>query len=124
MDIVLEWLQKCSLLFALIGGILSIVQPQLFESSQEAFRQLAADPNASDGPQHLMEILATWYAPFSALTVISNQSTPLHHNTGGQPKWLDFILALGNYNHGQFAVPAFGYTLMYRGSGMYSVLHV
>ena len=111
--IVLEWLRKCSLSYALIGGILSVVQPELFESSQEAFRQLAVDPNASDDLQSLMEILATWYAPFSALAVISNWSTPLHCNTGGRPEWLDFILALGNYDHSQFAVPAFRYTFKY-----------
>jgi len=108
-----EWLQKCSLPFALIGGILSVVQPELFDSGQEAFRRLAADPNSCDDPQRLKEILTTWYAPFSALAVISNRSTPLHRDVGGRAEWLDFMLALGNYDNGRFAVPAFGYTFKY-----------
>lgn len=114
----MEWLRKCRLPFALIGGILSIVQPELFESGREAFRLLAADPNASDDPQQLREILANWYTPFSALAVISNRSTPLHRDTGGRPEWLDFMLALGNYDNGRFAVPAFGYTFKYNPGAM------
>lgn len=109
----MEWLEKCSLPFALVGGILSVVQPELFDSGQEAFRRLAADPNTCDDPQRLKEILATWYAPFSALAVISNRSTPLHRDVGGRPEWLDLMLALGNYDNGRFAVPAFGYTFKY-----------
>ena len=100
-DVVLEWLCKCQLPFALISGMPSIMQLELFKSGQEAFRQLLADPKANDNPNHLVEVLEIWYAQFSALlAVISNQSTPLHHNVGGRPEWLDFILALGNYDHG------------------------
>lgn len=109
----MEWLQKSRLPFALIGGILSIIQPELFQSGQEAFRRLAADPHACNNPERLMDILATWYAPFSALAIISNRSTPLHRDSGGRPEWFDFMLALGNYDNGRFAVPALGYTFKY-----------
>jgi hypothetical protein len=108
-----EWLKKSTMSFALIGGILSIIQPELFDSGQEAFRKLAANPTLCDDPERLMEILALWSAPFSALAVISNRSTPLHRDVGGRAEWLDFMLALGNYDNGRFAVPAFGYTFKY-----------
>ena len=93
--------------------MLSIMQPELFKSGQEAFRWLVADPKASDNPKHLMEALKIWYAPFLALAVISNWSTPFHCNVGSRFEWLDFLLAPGNYDHGWFAVPAFGHTFKY-----------
>ena len=112
--VVLKWLCKCCCHLHL-----SVVCWVLCNWScsnklgQEAFRWLAANPKASDNPNHLMEVLEIWYALFLALAVISNQSTPLHCDVEGRPEWLDFILALGNYNHGQFAVPAFEYTFKY-----------
>lgn len=90
-----------------------MVQPELFESGREALRLLAADPDLCDNPERLMEVLRTWYAPFSALAVISNRSTPLHRDVGGRPEWLDFVLGLGHYDHGRFAVPALGYIFKY-----------
>ena len=61
----------------------------------------------------MLEILKIWYPPFSALAVISNRATPLHLDTGGRAEWLDLMLALGKYDHGRFALPAFGYTFKY-----------
>ena len=110
---VLEWLKKCSLPFALIGGILSIIQPELYNAGWEALKKLSEDPGLCDKPKRLLEVLSTWYTPFSALAVISNQSTPLHRDTGGRPEWLDLMVALGVYEHGRFAVPGLGYTFKY-----------
>ncbi|KAF8148836.1 hypothetical protein B0H34DRAFT_805257 [Crassisporium funariophilum] len=87
-----EWLEKCTLPFALIGGILSIIQPELFEAGQRALRQLASAPTISDNPIRMLEILKIWYPTFSALAVISNRATPLHLDTGGRAEWLDLIL--------------------------------
>lgn len=110
---VLEWLKKCSLPFALIGGILSIIQPELFNAGREALKKLSEDPGLCDKPERLLEVLSTWYTPFSALAVISNRSTPLHRDTGGRPEWLDLMVALGVYEHGRFTVPGLGYTFKY-----------
>lgn len=108
-----EWLTKSRLPFALIGGILSVIQPELFEAGQEALRKLGLDPKYCDNPERLLEVLAIWYPPFSALAVVCNRATPLHLDTGGRPEWLDLLLALGKYDHGRFALPAFGYTFKY-----------
>jgi len=61
----------------------------------------------------MLEILAIWYTPFSALAVISNRLTPLHRDVAGRAEWLDFMLGLGNYDNGRFSIPAFGYTFKY-----------
>jgi len=107
--------------FALIGGILSIIQPELFEAGQDAIRRLASAPTLCDNPARMLEILRIWYAPFSALAVISNRATPLHLDTGGRAEWLDLMLALGKYDHGRFAIPAFGYTFKYNPGTMIAV---
>jgi hypothetical protein len=108
-----EWLKKSRLPFALIGGILSIIQPELFEAGQEALRKLVLDPGYCDNPKRMLEILEIWYSPFSALSVVTNRITPLHLDTGGRPEWLDLLLALGNYDRGRLSLPAFGYTFRY-----------
>jgi hypothetical protein len=112
-DRLFAWLKKCQLPFALIGGILSIIQPELYNLGLEALRKLELHPEFCDNPKRMLEILGLWYAPFSALSVISNRATPLHCDIGGRPEWMDLMLALGNYDDGRFSVPAFGYTFKY-----------
>lgn len=69
----------------------------------------------------MLELLKIWYPPFSALAVISNRSTPLHLDPGGRAEWLDLLLALGKYDHGRFALLAFGYTFKYNPGTMIAV---
>ena len=87
---------------------MSIVQPELFDMGLEALRKLQLSPELCDTPERLGEILGFWHLPFSALSVISNRVTPLHCDTGGRAEWLDLMLALGEYDNGQFNIPAFG----------------
>ncbi|KAF8816189.1 hypothetical protein BYT27DRAFT_7238045 [Phlegmacium glaucopus] len=108
-----EWLKKSRSLFALMGGILSIVQPELFDLGVQALQLLESDPEVCDNPERLQELLGIWHMPFSALSVISNRVTPLHCDTGGRAEWMDLMLALGEYDNGRFGVPAFGYTFKY-----------
>ncbi|KAF8801179.1 hypothetical protein BYT27DRAFT_7115442, partial [Phlegmacium glaucopus] len=108
-----DWLIKSHLLFALMGGILSIVQPELFDLGVKALQALQSDPQVCDNPTRLCEVLDIWQMPFSALSVISNRVTPLHCDTGGRVEWMDLMLALGEYDNGQYNVPAIGYTFKY-----------
>jgi hypothetical protein len=108
-----EWLRKSRLPFALMGGILSIVQPELFDLGVQALQTLESDPEICDNPERLRELLGIWHLPFSALSVISNRVTPLHCDTGGRAEWMDLMLALGEYDNGRFSVPAFGYVFKY-----------
>src|SRR5882762_7290839 len=108
-----EWLRENRLPFALIGGILSIIHPSLFDMGVQALQQLESDPNLCDNPERLLEVLRFWHAPFSGISVISNRVTPLHCDRGGRAEWMDILLALGEYENGRFSVPAFGYTFKY-----------
>ncbi|KAF8816368.1 hypothetical protein BYT27DRAFT_7248436 [Phlegmacium glaucopus] len=108
-----NWLRKSYWPFALMGGILSIVQPELFDIGVKGLRALQLDPQVCNNPTRLCEVLEIWQMPFSALSVISNRVTPLHCDTGGWVEWMDLMLGLGEYNNGRYEVPAFGYTFKY-----------
>jgi hypothetical protein len=108
-----EWLRANQLPLALIGGILSIIQPSLFDMGVQALLELESDPKLCENPERLREVLQFWHAPFSGISVISNRITPLHCDTGGRAEWTDLLLALGEYDNGRLNVPAFGYTFKY-----------
>jgi hypothetical protein len=112
-DEVIEWLQKSQDTLVLVSGILSIIQPELYKLGLQALELLIEDPTHCKEPVQLVEILQLWYSPFSAISVISNRSTPLHRDTGGRPQWLDILLAVGEYKHGRFSLPGLGLTLKY-----------
>ena len=96
-----DWLRKNRMLFTLIGGILSIIQPLLFDMGVQALQALESDPKLCDNPERLREVLEFWHVPFSGISVISNRVTPLHCDTGGWAEWMDLLLALGEYDNGR-----------------------
>ncbi|KAF8808475.1 hypothetical protein BYT27DRAFT_7222927 [Phlegmacium glaucopus] len=93
-----DWLIKSHLRFPLMGGILSIVQPELFDLGVKALQALQLDPQVCNNPTRLF---------------ISNRVTPLHCDTGGQVEWMDLMLPLSEYDNGRYNVPAIGYTFKY-----------
>jgi hypothetical protein len=109
----IRWLETSKDAFLLVGGILSIIQPELYDLGIQALSRLLANPSLCKEPEELAQILQLWYSPFSAVSVISNRSTPLHRDTGGRAQWVDFLVALGYYQQGQFEVPGLGLTLKY-----------
>ena len=108
-----KWLESSVVLFTLIGGILSILHPELYSLGIDALRKLWHSSEDSDNPQRLREILSIWYTPFSAVSVISNRTTPLHRDTYGRPEWLDILVALGKYEHGRISFPGLGFDYKY-----------
>lgn len=108
-----NWLRENRSAFALIGGIFSIIQPELYDMGVQALKVLESDPGFCDSPERLLQVLEFWHVPFSAISVISNRLTPLHCDSGGRAEWMDLLLALGEYDNGRFSVPAFGYTFKY-----------
>ena len=107
-----SWLQQTKDFTALVGGILSIIQPDLYQLGCQALRNLANNPNLTDSPAELCA-LRSWYSPFSALSVISNHIMPLHRDLQGRPEWFDMLIALGEYDHGRLSLPGLGLVLRY-----------
>jgi len=53
--------------FALIGAILSIIQPDLYDVGMEGLKVLYRDPSLVETPEILREVLNLWMVPFSGL---------------------------------------------------------
>jgi len=82
--VVLRWLADMEDIMALIGGIMSIVQPELYTMGRQALEQLAnhKDDLLPTHAEYLWEVLEKWWAPVNAITVVSNRETPLHWDLG------------------------------------------
>ena len=108
-----SWLKNTNDFTALIGGILSIILPDLYKLGCKALRNLVKNPSLTDNPVGLLCALKSWYTPFSAVSVISNRITPLHRDLQGWPEWFDMLIALGEYLHGRLSLPGLGLILRY-----------
>jgi len=98
---------------ALIGGILSIVHPKLYEAGKEVIVYLDEHPDMADRPERLQQLLQLWSAPFHGLSVISNRVTPVHRDSNGGKKWMDILVALGDYTEGWLELPGVGIRFEY-----------
>jgi len=66
---------------ALIGGILALIQPNLFDNGVQALKKLYESGHIIYGStEELRSILEMWTSLFTALSVISNQITPPHRD--------------------------------------------
>jgi len=109
----LKWLEANSQVHTLIGGILMVLQPELFRIGCNALEELAANPYHVGNVQHLPAALRDWNLPFNGIAIISNRLTPLHRDTYGRKEWLDILVALGEYTHGRLEIPAFNIAFQY-----------
>lgn len=108
-----RWLAAMLESSALIGGILSLVQPQLYEAGCNALLHLSQNPDEVDRPDTLLEVLQLWTAPFHGLSVISNRVTPIHRDSYGGKEWMDILVALGSYREGRLDLPTLGMWFRY-----------
>lgn len=107
----LEWVQKQIVGSALVGGILSVIHPELYSAGIEGLTRLKS-ALVYNG-HRLPEILRVWSSPFTVLTVISNRETPFHRDNGGAHPWFDILVPLGIYEHGRIEFPGLGIRLKY-----------
>lgn len=108
-----KWISVMSESSALLGGIFSIVHPDLYQAGIDAMIALNNNPDLVSDSMRLQSILATWSAPFHAVSIISNRVTPPHHDVKSAKQWMDLLVALGKYRKGIFSIPTVGYKLRY-----------
>ncbi|KDR66959.1 hypothetical protein GALMADRAFT_80357, partial [Galerina marginata CBS 339.88] len=108
-----QWLERMTVSSALIGGILSIVQPDLYEAGRNAFLYLNDNPDEVDLPERLREVLQIWTAPFHGVSVISNRITPVHRDSNSGVEWMDILVALGTYQRGTLELGGLGVSFQY-----------
>ena len=108
------WLQNNLESHQLLGGVLGVLQPDLFDIGYACYEEII---NNSDdivkNVSHLAPALECWSIPVNAMSIISNRQTGLHRDILGRYQCLDLLLALGNYENGRFEVPGLGLRLAY-----------
>lgn len=112
-DHTLEWLEKQMQTSAIIGGILSIIHPELYSVGVASLRSIAENPRSITKGHRLTEVLRVWSAPFTAITAISNRDTPYHRDNGSAHAWFDILVPVGNYENGRLELPGLGMRFKY-----------
>ena len=98
---------------ALVGGILSIIHPELYSAGVESIKSLNNHPGFVHKGENLRAVLKIWSSPFTAITTISNRDTPYHRDNGSAHSWFDILVALGEYENGRIEFPGLGMRLKY-----------
>lgn len=110
---VTAWLKKSDHLSLLVGGILAVIQPDLYDIGQAALRMIGREPRLVYKGEHFPDILPHWKSPFNVMSIISNRQTPLHRDNGGRYSWMDILVTLGEYSGGIFKLPGTGMSFNY-----------
>ena len=61
----LGWLEETSESFALMGVLLSIVHPELYEIRREVLKKVVDNPEMVKDGEDVLEVLRLWTTPFS-----------------------------------------------------------
>ena len=96
----LGWLKETSESFTLMGAVLSIVHPELYEIRLEVLKKVANHPKMVKDGEDVLEVLWLWTTPFSGYGFISNCITPLHWDNNSQGPWYDCLTTIREYDNG------------------------
>ena len=91
----------------ILGGILNTIHPELYQTSLAASLKL-------QGEEKHEVVLAKWGTTFSALSLISNRSSPLHRDTKSRQDWYDLLVSFGTYPDATLHLPGLGLQFPYR----------
>lgn len=98
---------------AIMGGVLAIIHPALFETAMDSWKAIYADPSCTSKPELVADLLGTWSSPFTAVSLITNRETPLHKDRKGGRFYLDAVTTFGNYANGRFEIDGLGMRFRY-----------
>ncbi|KAF8226577.1 hypothetical protein L208DRAFT_1301052, partial [Tricholoma matsutake] len=96
-ELTLRWLEETYKLFTLMGALLSIIHPELYEIGWEVLKKVAEDPESVKDGEDVLAILQLWTSPFSGYGLISNCTTPLHWDNNSQRPWCNCLMTIGEY---------------------------
>jgi hypothetical protein len=102
-----DWLHNFSVAGALLSAFCKVTHPELYRTSRLAF-------GAKRGDSIIEECLRSWSSVFSAVSVIVNQETPPHRDTGTLPDWYDILTTIGGDDVTLMDLPSLGIRLAYR----------
>lgn len=100
------WSTAMSDTSAIVTGLLRIMHPALYRAGCEAMAKLTAQQ------PHLSKILQRWGTPFTAITIISNRSTPAHRDTRSLKEYFDILTSVGQFSNAVMELDGVGIQVM------------
>ncbi|CAA7266454.1 unnamed protein product [Cyclocybe aegerita] len=113
----LQWLCEAQEANLLIGGILGVIHPALYETGRRAVQALHGDVPVDKGAN----ILELWALPFTSVSIMNNRQTPVHHDSGGGFKCMDLLATVGPYTNGEMDIPTVGIRVRYSAGTMVGI---
>ncbi|KAG1717618.1 hypothetical protein EDB19DRAFT_1652911 [Suillus lakei] len=104
--------QAMQRLVALIAAALRVMHPNLYWASlatQLALGLWAADKKLDAMGAHLRE----WASIFTAVAIVCNWHSPLHHDPLSHPQWFNVMTSVGNYGAARMEMPNIGIEIVY-----------
>lgn len=107
-------------LAALFAAALRVMHPNLYWSSLRTVLGLGLCA-VDNQLQETIDCLRDWASVFTALAVMCNRCSPLHHDPLSQLQWFDGMTSVGNYGMGRMRMPNIGIEIVYDSSVMAAV---
>jgi len=111
-----EWVSQMEDTFALLGGILSIINPAQFNVGITCVESFGNQPEKIAKREHLQGLLKAWTSPYPSCSLMNNRDSPLHRDNGGGYSSMDLLTSVGEYTDGRLFLPGLGLEFAY-GSG-------
>ena len=108
-----QWLKGMEDTSMLLGAIISIINPGVFETGKSFIQEMYRHPDRVAKRENLTALLESWTSPYTSASLMSNRDSPLHRDGSGGYSTMDLLLSIGNYCNGRFHVPGLGYDFMY-----------
>ncbi|EAU89813.2 hypothetical protein CC1G_09395 [Coprinopsis cinerea okayama7 len=109
----LSFLEMISESLAVLGAILAVIHPALFEAGVEVLSRLNSGYIEVRDYDLLKQVLNHWSSPFTAFSVITNRQTDLHRDSLSPTDAFDMLYTSGDYDDGRFEVPGLGIRCRY-----------
>ena len=90
----------------LVNRAMELIHPPLFISCMMAREELRGKPLTR-------KLVSKWESVFTAISTISNHTSKMHKDTGGEPGCYDFLLTVGNYSFASIQFQEIGIELLY-----------
>ncbi|EAU83989.2 hypothetical protein CC1G_12948 [Coprinopsis cinerea okayama7 len=110
----LQLLQDTMETFVVLGGIIAVTQPWLFDAGLSILEMLHGRRIPVSDPINLRRVIGFWTSPFTTFDLIINRETVPQRNIQS-PWWAyDLVWTLGNHN-GRLECPGLGYRFLVQG---------
>jgi hypothetical protein len=108
-----EWLEAMRETSALIGAILSIIHPDLYQRGRETLLSLQMKQETMKEYDIYIHLMQSWSSVFSGMSVISGRECPIHRDIQAMHSWFDILCTFGEDSDGRMELPSLGLRLQY-----------